>query len=160
MILPRRILSLSLALAGSALATSGTGAQVMRAAATSSARPDAPGLDAALFAESHLWRNFQPTMREPDSSLVAIVRVRSRDRRPLPQGVRVERISFRRGGETWVARPGATEPAAEAGVLEVIARGGPAWTPGGAVDVTVELRDRRGRVRTLTLRAQRIRRLD
>lgn len=118
------------------------------------------GDDPSYVVESHLWRNFQPRADRPDTSLAALIRLRRRDRAPLAEGVRVERAVLRQGRERWIAVPRQESPPWSPDLLEVVARGGPAWAPGSAVDVTIELRDGRGRSRRLMLKGQRIRRLD
>jgi hypothetical protein len=116
--------------------------------------------DAELLLESHLWRNFQPSTGGTDTSLHLLLRVRARDRVAVPHGLRVRRIIVTRDSETWQLSSPRTEQVGETGVIEVMARGGPAWTPGANVEVTVELHDARGRARRLLARAQLIRRLD
>lgn len=139
-------------------------ALLLAACAPGAARPGgAAGAVAGvegLVVESHLWRNFQPRTDRPDSCLAALIQVRSRDRAPLPAGVRVSRAVLRHGRETWSTVPRQEEPRWSPDALEVVARGGPAWAPGSMVDVTIEVHDGRGRARRVHLKGQRIRRLD
>jgi len=133
-----------------------------RARVTASAPP---AQDAELVLESELWRNFQPSTGPGDTRLTALLRLRTADRRPLPSGVRIERAwlacaDARCDGERWSTVPARSDEPDAPDVLEAVARGGPSWHSGAAVDVVVEVRDAAGHARRLALRAQRIRRLD
>jgi hypothetical protein len=124
-----------------------------------------PAQDPELVLESELWRNFQPSTVTADTRLTALLRLRTADRRPLPSGVRIERAwlacaDARCEGERWSTVPARSEEPYTPDVLEAVARGGPSWHSGAAVDVIVEVRDAAGNARRLALRAQRIRRLD
>jgi hypothetical protein len=116
--------------------------------------------DSDLLIESHLWRNFQPSAGITDTSLHLLLRLRTRNGDAWPHGLRIRQVVVKRESERWRLSSPMMEQPVENGVIEVIARGGPAWTPGAQVEVTVELRDARGRARRLTARAQLIRRLD
>jgi hypothetical protein len=124
-----------------------------------------PAQDAELVLESELWRNFQPSTAPRDTRLTALLRLRTADRRPLPSGVRIERAwlacaDVRCEGERWSTVPARSGEPDGPDVVEAVARGGPSWHSGAAVDVIVEVRDAGGNARRLAVRAQRIRRLD
>ena len=155
---PHRALVIALALV--ALLSSAAPAQIVSVMSTSTLVASDTTLDgSALRLESHLWRNFQPSTGIADSSLHLLLRVRAPGRELAARGLHIREIVVQSDSAAWRL----TSPRmghAEDGVIEIMARGGPAWTPGSQVDVTVELRDARGRARRLTARAQLIRRLD
>jgi hypothetical protein len=168
--LPFALVSLALATSSTAAASARAQSPLVSADAASartraSATPVVPSTqDAELVLESELWRNFQPSTAPADTRLTALLRLRTADRRPLPSGVRIERAwlacaDARCEGERWSTVPRTADPDTP-DVLEAVARGGPSWHSGAAVDLIVEVRDAAGHARRLSLRAQHIRRLD
>jgi len=119
-----------------------------------------PAADDSLVLESHLWRNFQPTTGTPDTALTALLRVSAASRRPMPAGMRLERAELTSGARRWAVTLDPAKATHEGEAMELLVRGGPPWPIGATVDVTVLLRDARGRTQQLRSRAQPIRRLD
>jgi hypothetical protein len=156
----RATAALPLLVAGLLVPAGRLGAQV--ASAASATVPPAPAEqgEPPLLLEPHLWRNFQPTTGTPDSALTLLIRVTAAERQALPRGLWVERAIAREGGRSWTVRFRPDDVEIEEGALELVARGGPPWRVGAPVDVTVVLRDARGRSWRLAVRAAPIRRLD
>lgn len=95
-----------------------------------------------LSLSTSLWRDFMPPTPQDGRPLVAVVRVQTADRSPVPTSIRATQLWVVFGDSVWSATPreerprGDTEPD-----YEIVAREGPKWGPDVRVDVIVRLTD-------------------
>lgn len=109
--------------------------------------------------KAYPWRDFAMGSRGPDGSpLMVVVTVASADEKPLPNGLRMDRVWVLFGEEVWevsdfrknklkqddIPDPWINCPA-NWPRCEFTVRGGPKWGPQALVDVVVRLTDRDGR---------------
>lgn len=105
-----------------------------------------------LILATSLWRDFQPIAPPDGKPLVALLEVKTDDRSAVPATIRADIVWVIYGTQVWSGVPQEERPRLETvPVYEVVARDGPKWGPGVAVDVVVRLRDMNGRA--LLLRA-------
>jgi hypothetical protein len=113
-----------------------------------------------LTLDTYLYRDFMPASPPDGKPLIAGLKVRTVDGSPLPAGIRGESVSVLYQGEMWTA-PARMEHASQVpSVLELVARDGPRWGPGGSVDVMLQLRDGAGQAYRLRAADQPIHRTD
>jgi hypothetical protein len=99
-----------------------------------------------LTLATSLWRDFQPISPPDGKPLVALLQVRTEDGSAVPATVRADTVWVIFGTETWSGVPQEEHSRVETTpVYEIVARDGPRWGPGVAVDVVVRLRDASGR---------------
>ncbi len=99
-----------------------------------------------------LWRDFQPIAPPDGRPLVALLQVQTADGSVVPGTVRADTVWVIFGTEIWSGIPREERPRAETTpVYEVVARDGPKWGPGVAVEVVVRLQS--ANERALLLRA-------
>lgn len=116
--------------------------------------------------ESYLWRDFMPTVggSPSGSPLMAALEVTvNDDTASFPASVTVDRLWVVNGEQVWETRPREEQPRGADGhpeTLSVMAREGPRWGPGIAVDVVVRLRAANGAVLLLRAAGQPINRTD
>lgn len=111
-----------------------------------------------LTLETYLWRDFMPFAPPDGQPLIAVLKVRTVNGSALPAGVRADSVSITHLSEVWKAPVRLEYPSQVPSVLEVAARNGPKWEPGGNVDVVLHLRDGTGRAIRLLAANQPIRR--
>ena len=114
-----------------------------------------------LQLETYLWRDYQPIAPPDGEPLIAVLRVKSVDGASIPAALQADSTWIINGDLVWATavheeRPRGTDPR----FVEVVARDGPKWGPGIAVDVVVRLRDGAGHEVLLQARAQWINRTD
>ena len=114
-----------------------------------------------LQLETYLWRDYQPIAPPDGEPLIAVLRVKSVDGASIPAALQADSAWVINGDLVWATavreeRPRGTDPS----FFEVVARDGPKWGPGIAVDVVVRLRDGAGHEVLLQARAQWINRTD
>src|SRR5204862_1647212 len=114
-----------------------------------------------LQLETYLWRDYQPIAPPDGEPLIAVLRVKSVDGATIPAALQADSAWVINGNLVWATsvreeRPRGTDPT----FFEVVARDGPKWGPGIAVDVVVRLRDGAGHQVLLQARAQWINRTD
>ena len=98
-----------------------------------------------LTVEALVWRDFQPITPPGGSPLMATVRIKAADGTQVPASLRAEALWVVADGKTWTPPAIEEQPRAQtAPDYGVMARNGPKWEPGTAVDVVVRLRDARG----------------
>jgi hypothetical protein len=115
-----------------------------------------------LQLSARLWRDFQPRPRTAGKPLIATLMVEALDGNTFPGGWDAPRAWFVQAGKVWRAELiNQSAPASEhPRHLIKSARGGPAWEPGSAVDIVVELRERDGAQQRLRLQGQIIQQVD
>jgi hypothetical protein len=116
------------------------------------------GYDLLLTAD--LWRDFMPVAPPDGQPMVAVLRIRTADGRPFPEGVTADKVSVVQGDQVWTAATRQEHSSQQANTLEVVARDGPRWDPGSRVDVIVYLHDAAGREYRLRAPDQLIQRTD
>jgi hypothetical protein len=100
----------------------------------------------ALSVDASLWRDFQPISPPDGKPLVAILAVRTIDGTPIPAGLTADSAWIHNGDLVWGVAVAEEQPrGVGASFFEVVARNGPKWGPGVAVDVVIQLRDTAGR---------------
>ena len=134
----------------------------------------------SLSLSAYPWRDFMPTISDiplgPDGKPMAVVlKVTTSDKKPLPSGVRADRVwvlfgeqvweiselkqhakgipSNKDSREQWINCP-------DLPVCEFTVRDGPKWGPGVFVDVVVRLTDKDGRRYLLQAPKQLVKRSD
>lgn len=115
----------------------------------------------SLRVDTVLWRDFQPISPPDGQPLIAAALVQAVGSMALPEGLVAKRIAIVHERTAWVA-PVLEEHRREQGEsrFEVIARTGPKWGPGVAVDVILQLQDAEGRTYLLRAANQMIKRTD
>lgn len=115
----------------------------------------------SLRVDTVLWRDFQPISPPDGQPLIAAALVQAVGSMALPEGLVAKRIAIVHGRTAWVV-PVVEEYRREQGEsrFEVIARTGPKWGPGVAVDVILQLQDAEGRTYLLRAANQMIKRTD
>jgi hypothetical protein len=113
-----------------------------------------------LRLETYLWRDFMPISPPDGRPLSAVLRILAEGGRPLPAGLRADRLWVVNGTEVWTTELGAPRPAdpSRPDRLEYLARGGPKWAPDSRVEVVVRVLDSGGTVHLLRASGQRIKR--
>jgi hypothetical protein len=96
--------------------------------------------------EAYLWRDFMPLSPPSGKPLIAVLRILTTDGAHIPEGIKADQVAIIHQGEVWSAPVKQEQPGTEPGVLEVVARDGPMWSPGVKVDVVVRLRDSGSRI--------------
>lgn len=116
---------------------------------------------ATLRVDASLWRDFQPISPPDGKPLAAILTVTTIDGSPIPGGLTADSAWIHNGGLVWGAALVEEQPrGAGASFFEVVARNGPKWGPGIAVDVVIQLRDAAGQRALLQAPRQLIARTD
>jgi hypothetical protein len=111
-----------------------------------------------LVLEPFLWRDFMPVSPPDGKPLVAILRLRASDGSAPPSDVHIDAAWVVNGREVWTT--GVGEERVTSTSYEVVARNGPKWGPGVAVDVIVRVRDSHGTTSLLRAANQLIGRTD
>ena len=96
-----------------------------------------------------LWRDFMPLVAPGDgSSMISVMRVQTEDGSAVPAAITADTVWLVRSTDVWSGIP-REERARDAGAssFEIVARDGPKWDVGAAVDVVVQLRTGGGVVR-------------
>jgi hypothetical protein len=110
---------------------------------------------------TYLWRDFQPISPPDGKPLIALVRLIEVDSLPIPAEVDLDTIWVINDPDIWGSElqdePSPPRPNYE---LERIARNGPKWGPGIAVDVVVGVTFGAGVRHRVQARAQMINRTD
>jgi len=134
----------------------------------------------SLSLSAYPWRDFMPTISDiplgPDGKPMAVVlKVTTSDRKPLPSGVRADRVWVLFGEQVWEISelkqhakgiPSNKDSREEwincpdLPVCEFTVRDGPKWGPGDFVDVVVRLTDKDGRRYLLQAPKQLVKRSD
>ena len=114
-----------------------------------------------LQLETYLWRDYQPIAPPDGEPLIAVLRVERVDGASIPAALQADSAWIINGDLAWATavredRPRGTDPL----FVEVVARDGPKWGPGIAVDVVIRLHDGAGHQVLLQARAQWINRTD
>jgi hypothetical protein len=100
----------------------------------------------SLVLDAELWRDFMPVTPPDGRPLIAVLRVRTEDGSRVPAAVGADTVWLLSGGDTWSTTPREEQSRDDtAPAYELVARDGPKWAPGTAVDVVVRLHDRAGR---------------
>ncbi len=113
----------------------------------------------SLSLSAYPWRDFMPgTSAGGDGSpMMVVVKVATSDKKPIPSGVRMDRVWVLFGEQVWETSELRDQPktppynkdlwvnCSDLPVCEVTARGGPKWGPDVFVDVVVRLTDNEGR---------------
>ena len=111
----------------------------------------------SLHLSTYIWRDFAPSSYSGGQPMIAVFKVSTSDKKPLPSGIRMDRSWVLFGDQIWEAwefrtrMKGSTKSedswvrCPESPVCEVTAREGPKWDPGIYVDVVVRLIDKEGR---------------
>ena len=111
--------------------------------------------------ETYLWRDFQPVAPPDGEPLIAVLRVTTTDGTPVPASLNADRAWVIADGVAWAASVHEEQGrVAGSGFFEVVARDGPKWGPGIAVDVVIQLRGSSGVPVFLGARGQPIHRTD
>lgn len=98
-----------------------------------------------LTLATSLWRDFMPISPPDGRPLIALLRISTDDGSPVPRSITADTSWVIHDGEVWSAKVEQRPRAESAPIYEVIARNGPKWGPGVAVDVVVRLVDSQGR---------------
>jgi hypothetical protein len=111
--------------------------------------------------ETYLWRDFQPVAPPDGQPLIAVLRVMTTDGTPVPPTLHADQAWVIADGVSWAASV-REEQGRVAGSpsFEVVARDGPKWGPGIAVDVVIRLRASSGAPVLLSARGQSIHRTE
>ena len=110
--------------------------------------------------DTYLWRDFQPVTPPDGKPLIASLRVMSMDGTAIPPTVHADSAWIINGDLAWATAVVQEQPGSDASSFEVVARQGPQWGPGIAVDVVVQLRDASGQAFLLLASGQLIHRTD
>ena len=107
--------------------------------------------------ECYLWRDFAPGGPAGGTRLIASVTVKEVNGKPIPAGLRATYLWALNGNKVWATRfSEEPRPPAPPAHIEKVAREGPGWEPGTAVDVIVRMADAKGKTYLLRARNQRI----
>lgn len=90
--------------------------------------------------ETFIYRDFAPVSPPDGQPMIAALTVKADNRAPLPSGIQVVNMYVMHGDSVWAVLPVQEWPSTSPSELQVVARGGPKWTPGITVDVVAELR--------------------
>jgi hypothetical protein len=111
--------------------------------------------------ETYLWRDFQPIAPPDGQPLIAVLRITTTDGTPVPASLHADRAWVIADGVAWAASVQEERGrVAGSAFFEVVARDGPKWGPGIAVDVVIRLRTSSGAPVFLGARGQPIHRTD
>lgn len=114
-----------------------------------------------LALRTHMWRDFMPISPPDGKPMTAIFWVFSADSSALPDGLTVDAAWVVKDDEVWDTSLGDGNPAERVPYqLERVARDGPKWGPGVAVDAVVRLREADGKTHLLRASGQDIERTD
>jgi len=111
--------------------------------------------------QTFLWRNFQPICPPDGDPLIALVWLVEADSLSIPEDVTIDFLWVVNGDVTWATEfSSEARPPQPAYILEKVARGGPKWGPGIAVDVVVRVRTGSGDTYRILAAQQAIHRTD
>jgi hypothetical protein len=109
----------------------------------------------------YLWRDFQPISPPDGKPLIAVLRIQDANRSPLATSIHADVAWIVNGGDVWAVRPREEQGATTSSLFyEAVARDGPKWGPGVAVDVVVRLREPSGATHLLRASGLQILRTD
>lgn len=91
--------------------------------------------------EAYLLRDFQPLSPPDGKPLIALVRLVEVDSLAVPEEIMMDYLWVVNGGQTWATEfTDEVRPPQPAYRIERVARDGPKWGPGVAVDVVARVR--------------------
>lgn len=115
----------------------------------------------AVRLEAFAWRDFQPISPSDGKPLIVVVRIKREDEKVVPSTLKTDALWVVNGELAWAASVREEQPRApESSFFEAVARNGPKWGPGVAVDVVVRLRGSSGQRELVQVRGQVIQRTD
>ncbi len=110
--------------------------------------------------ETYLWRDFMPASPPDGKPLIASIHIVPQDSGVFPPSLDANRLWVIKGKEVWETSFSNEEIFQDAHQLGKVARNGPKWGPGIAVDVVVRLKDTQHGVFLLRAAKQLIHRTD
>lgn len=118
-----------------------------------------------MILKASLWRDFMPISPPGGKPLIAAVSIAAADLKEFPSSLAADRLwVIKDGNEVWESdfsdEPGRPKGPDEKHLLREIARDGPLWGPGIAVDVVVRILDKKGASHYLKAARQPIERTD
>lgn len=102
---------------------------------------------ATLVGSTNVWRNMMPTVilagePAPKTGVIVSFTARASDDKPIPGGLRAEKITVTNGDEVWASAE--IEIRSDENSFGGIVRNGPEWPIGSALDVVIDFRDSTG----------------
>lgn len=92
--------------------------------------------------DTYLWRNFMPSTTPNNKGMMASVRLKAQDGKPLPSTLTADKLwLIKSNGETIWETTFSEQPRISNSGVEMVARGGPNLEAGSVVDVVVRLRN-------------------
>ena len=124
--------------------------------------PEVASLDgAAVRLEAFAWRDFQPISPSDGKPLIVVVRIKRVDGKVVPSTLKADALWVVNGELAWAASVREEQPrGSDSSFFEAVARNGPRWGPGVAVDVVVRLHGVSGQRALVQVRGQVIQRTD
>ncbi|MGI8499964.1 MAG: hypothetical protein ACR2LR_02325 [Hassallia sp.] len=92
--------------------------------------------------DTYLWRNFMPSTTANNKGIMASVRLKAQDGKPVASTLTTDKLwLIKSNGETIWETTFSEQPRISNSGVEMVARGGPNLEPGSVVDVVVRLRN-------------------
>jgi hypothetical protein len=105
--------------------------------------PDKVTINGRSYAiDTYLWRNFMPSTTPNTKGMMASVRLKAQDGKPVASTLTAEKLwLIKSNGEAVWETTFSEQPRISNQFVEMVARGGPNLEPGSVVDVVVRLRN-------------------
>lgn len=105
--------------------------------------PDKVTINGRSYAiDTYLWRNFMPSTTPNNKGMMASVRLKAQDGKPVASTLTVDKLwLIKSNGETIWETTFSEQPRISNSGVEMVARGGPNLEPGSVVDVVVRLQN-------------------
>jgi len=98
----------------------------------------------SLMLETYIWRDFMPISPPDGRAMIAAVSVKTLSADKFPAGIYSDSLWLFKNGDTWATTFSNEDRPGDPYVLSKVARDGPLWKPGIAVDAVVRLKDSHG----------------
>ena len=100
-----------------------------------------------LVGSTYVWRDLMPKVTlvgepAPKTGVIVSFTARASDDKPIPGGLRAEKITITNGQEVWASAE--VEIRSDEGTFGGIVRNGPEWPVGSALDVVIDFHDSTG----------------
>ena len=105
--------------------------------------PDKVTINGRSYAiDTYLWRNFMPSTTANNKGMMASVRLKAQDGKPVPSTLTADKLwLIKSNGETIWETTFSEQPRISNSGVEMVVRGGPNLEAGSVVDVVVRLRN-------------------
>ena len=114
----------------------------------------------SLMLETYIWRDFMPISPPGGRPMIAAISIKTTSAADFPTGLDADSIWLFKNGDTWATVFTDEDRPSDPFVLSKVARGGPLWEPGIAVDVVVRLKNAGGQTWLIKAVNQTIHRTD